>query len=226
MPAATDEPRRYAAVDALAVIPAVGAALSLVGSVAALGVWTLDAAGSLTEAVGVAGIASCLLAAALATLAFMASLAQLVWVAANRRSMALPTTALLLSIAVLVACLAMPVAMELASRYRPAPTALSNFSALAVPLTAPWLGMNLPTNGGSALYSDGTTLTLVHNGAQGASLASTYDRHLRSLGWSSTYTSNLPNMWTQTYSQGGKTLTLAVIEDTSNAFTAVSLVMM
>lgn len=224
MRGATDEPRRYAAVDGLAVAPAAGGALSLLGAVIALGARTLEAAGpEWNDLVVKVGLLSWFAAGTLGIIALMAALAQLVWVTANRRSAALPTTALLLSAAVLIGCLVMPVADAVAERYRPAPTISSTFSSFAVPMTAPWSAMKLPSNGGSTLYSDATTLTVVYSGAQGSPLAASYDQRIRALGWTPTQTMNTPGMWTHTYTLAGKSLTFAVIEDTNNAFTAVSL---
>jgi hypothetical protein len=195
-----------------------------VGSLAVIAYWTTAPAAIDEQTLELAGLATLGFGVALALLALMAALAQMVWAHANRRSTALPGSALLLAILVLGGSLGVPVVATMAERSRPQNVA--GMGAYAVPITAPWATMNLPTRGGTALYSDPTTLTLIHGAGQGAALAASYDQRLRALGWTSTYTNNSAGMWMTSYSNGTQaSLTFVAMDQTTPpASTVVSLV--
>lgn len=228
---ATDEPARYAAIDGLAVVPALVGVVSLLGTIAAIVVGALGAGGSNgLETAFTAGLASWLIAGGFGLLAMSMAIGQLIWVTANRRSPALPATALLLSLAVLVACAVLPfgagVAAQVYLTSAPQPAVSTNLSAFSVALSPPWSTMGLPLRNGSVLFSDSATVTIYYQGLQGAALMAGYDQRIRAAGWTQTFTSNSPGVWSATYALTAQILSLSVFEEPNGNTTTVSMVLL
>lgn len=87
----------------------------------------------------------------------------------------------------------------------------TDWSAYAAPITAPWTGMGLPIGDGAVLYSDDQTITVTYADTALGGHADGYSAAILANGWTSTYRSDDNGMVIETFTRGGKTLTLAVM---------------
>jgi len=85
----------------------------------------------------------------------------------------------------------------------------NDLSAFATTLTEPWASMGLPTDGGSVIYSDSTSVTVTYSGGSVADLGSKYESAVKAAGWTETSRTEMMGV-VATYSKDGKTLSLTV----------------
>jgi len=85
----------------------------------------------------------------------------------------------------------------------------------SVPITEPWASMNLPTSGGTVLYSDATSCTITWlDGSTLNDLGDKLDSAVKGAGWSEKAGMKMVDMglYSNTYEKNGTTVSLAGAE--------------
>lgn len=210
---------RHLARDAFAMLPAILAGLSLLASLVGGGLVIVYAFGDVAFWLGLLAFSWWLLSFAIGFFAAGVAVGQIVAMRGQGRSIALPATAGLIAVLVLLVAGA-PVFVSVATAIvdyalvaltAPAPTP-PNLGAYSVPLTAPWTSMQLPVGSGAVLYSDSTTVTITYTGANLPALAASYGAAATSAGWTLASTNNANGLYSSTYSRPGLSLTMSVMD--------------
>lgn len=215
------EPTRPLAGDLASTVPALIAGVSMVSATTTAAIWVMDGFGrDAGDAVFSIAVLSWIAGALIAVVALVIAALRAALARAQGRTAGLPSTAAGIALLVLAVAVVLPVGVGVGAWLRPpAPTTLGAYS---VPLTAPWVSMHLPVAGGSVLYADNSTATIVYqNGVPAAQAAIPYDRQIRAMGWRSTFANASGGMFVGTYVKGPRTMTLATMD--TQGMTTISL---
>ena len=88
-------------------------------------------------------------------------------------------------------------------------------------MTAPWTSMSLP-EGGTVIYSDGSTLSMNHADGSPEALAGQYSTAIEADGWTLEYDLSSDGSFNKTYTKGGETLVLSVLLNEDDTLVALT----